>query len=113
MSSTKPKKSNKQSNNKQSSGWIDVKSNNQSPSAKRKRRRRKAKNTNNSNNNTNKIKTRPTAPKHAAPPNAATIYCKHYQEGICHRGKNCFFIHDLDPMSEKNPIEHKKMIKNL
>ena len=78
MSSTKPKKSDQQSNNKDASGWIDVKSNNLSPSAKRKRRRRKNKNNNTSN--TNKIKTRATAPKHAAPANASTIYCKWYQE---------------------------------
>ena len=36
-----------------------------------------------------------------------------YPQGICHRGKDCFFIHELDPMSEKNPIEHKKMLKKL
>ena len=79
MSSTKPKKGNKASPNKKDTGWIDVKSNNQSPSAKRKRRRKKAKMANNSNNN-NKMKPRATAPKHAAPANAATIYCQWYQE---------------------------------
>ncbi len=82
MSSTKPKQ------NDDNSGWIDVKSNNQSPSSKRRRRRKnKNKNNNNSTNtntNTNtKIKTRSTAPKHAAPPNAATIYCQWYQEVQC------------------------------
>ena len=73
MSSAKPKKNDKNKN----SGWIDVKSNNDSPSSKRRRRRKKAKSNKNS---PNKIKSISTKPKHAAPPNASTIYCQWFQE---------------------------------
>eukprot|EP01083_Nonionella_stella_P054022 142731_1 len=93
MSSTKPK------------GWVTVKTNNTPSPNKRKRRRKR--------NKTTTHKPISTKPKHAAPANAATIYCQWFQDGLCHRGKNCFFIHELDPLSEKNPIEHRQMIKHL
>eukprot|EP01083_Nonionella_stella_P099033 278528_1 len=94
--------------NQESNGWVSVKPNTNTNRRKRRRKKNKTKNA-----NQNKAKQVSTKPKHAAPPNAATIYCQWFQEGLCQRGSNCFFIHQLDPLSEKNPIEHNQRIKEL